>query len=72
MGAQETMKIRAYPIIQRAVEEGILYGIRRLFKYNDAPYDETRLRDSADVLEDAIMDKLSEVIDFSDEEQLDA
>ena len=35
------MKVRAYPVLRRAVEEGVAYGWRRAHKHIDAPDAET-------------------------------
>lgn len=31
------MKVRAYPVLYRAVEEGVAYGWRRAHKHTDKP-----------------------------------
>lgn len=55
-----SVKLRAYEIISRAVEEGVGYGIARAFKYSDAPD-----RDSlAEQVELAVMNALCDVLEF--------
>lgn len=63
------MKIKAYPVVTRAVEEGLAYGITRLFKYQ--PTDkmtEAELREHADTLVDHVMSAICEVVEFSDDD----
>jgi hypothetical protein len=55
--------LKPYTLIQRAVEEGINYGLNRSYKHTDTP---TRdyMEDQIDV---AVMNELCEIIDFGDE-----
>lgn len=55
-------KVNLYHIISRAVEEGIAYGYNRAHKHTDTP-DEFTLKDQ---VEQAVMNTLSDVIDFGD------
>lgn len=64
------MKFKAYDLIQRAVAEGVVYGVNRSYKHtaalrgsNETPDIET-LRDN---IEQEVMNALSEIIEFSDE-----
>jgi hypothetical protein len=57
-----TVKIKAYNIISRAVEEGIDFGYRRAHKYTNTPSEDT----IKDELEREIMNSLCEVLEFSD------
>ena len=56
------MKLKAYNIIHRAVEEGISYGMQRSQKHTDTP--------SKDHIEQeilrSVMDYINEIIDFED------
>lgn len=56
------MKLKAYSIIERAVEEGVTYGYNRAFKHTDAPKTEV-LKDS---IANAVMNEICEIMDFSD------
>lgn len=54
-----------YAIVSRAVEEGIAYGITRLWKHH--PKDtmtEDQMRERQQALIDAVMNDLSEVVKF--------
>lgn len=59
---QKTKHIRfkTYWIIQRAVEEGIAYGLQRAHKHTDNP-DNNHI---ALEIEQAVMSALDEIIDF--------
>lgn len=59
---QKTKHIRfkTYWIIQRAVEEGIAYGLQRAYKHTDNP-DNNHI---ALEIERAVMSALDEIIDF--------
>ena len=52
--------MKVYSIIDRAVEEGVAYGIRRAHKYHDNPSDDVLQEE----IERGVMHALSEVIDF--------
>ena len=52
--------LKTYSIIERAVEEGVAYGIRREYKYVDNPT-EAVLQEN---IEREVMNALSEVIDY--------
>jgi len=58
------MRMRSYPIIARAVEEGIAFGLNRAYKHAEAPGRE----EIADSLQIEIMNALCDVVDFDDEE----
>lgn len=57
------MKVRAYPLLVRAVEEGVEYGWRRAFKHTDTP--------EPDAIKDQIMtavtNAICEYFDFDDD-----
>ena len=62
------MRVRTYPLVQDRVEDGILYGIGRLFKHREKDsITEQELRDNAEVLFDAVMNELCEAIEFDPE-----
>jgi len=55
-----TLKFRAYDLIARAVEDGVVYGHNRAYKYTDKP--------SADILRQeisqAVISSLCEILEF--------
>lgn len=54
------IRFKTYWIIQRAVEEGIAYGLNRAHKHEDNPdYNHIALE-----IERAVMSALDEIIDF--------
>lgn len=55
------IRFNAHYIIERAVEEGVQYGIMRSFKHTDNPT-EDHLKSE---IENAVMSALWEVIDLS-------
>jgi hypothetical protein len=58
--------VKLWPVVSRAVEEGVAHGLRRSNKYNDeAPVDTDR---AAEHLQREIMNALCEVLNFGDEE----
>lgn len=60
------MKIRMHAIIVRAIEEGIESGWNRAHKHTETPA-VSHIREE---IYTAIMDKLDEVISFTDEAEL--
>ncbi len=56
----ETVKLKSYDIISRAVEEGIAFGLNRAYKYADNPSRE----DFEQRIRDAIMSELTDVINW--------
>ena len=59
---QKTLLIRLYPLVERAVEEGVASGWHRSFKHTDKPsYD-----DATDTITQAVMNSLCELFDFGD------
>lgn len=60
----KVMRLRAYTLVQRAVEDGISAGLRRARKHIDDP-DDVAIECA---VEDAVMQSLAEVIDFEDGE----
>lgn len=57
------VKFKAYPIIERAVEEGIAYGYRRAHKHVDNPT-ESAIKDA---IRQAVMGELCEILSFDTE-----
>lgn len=65
------MRLRAYSVVQRAVEEGVGYGIGRLWKHYDGEaMPEDYMRERAEAIMDAVMGALCEVFDFGAESEL--
>jgi hypothetical protein len=59
------MKIRAYPVLCRAIEEGVAYGWRRAHKHVDSP-------DAATIAEQivtAVINEVCQYFDFDDDAQ---
>ncbi len=57
------VKINTYTIIERAVEDGVSYGVMRAYKHTDNPSEEHLKTE----IENAVMNSLSEVLVFSEE-----
>lgn len=55
-----TLKLRVYEVVSRAVDEGISYGLNRAYKYADNPTRE----DFEERIRDAVMSALCDVVDF--------
>ncbi len=64
LGIETTIKIDGYLVIQRAVEEGVAYGVRRSHKHTDHP---TEDQISTEV-ENAVMNEICEVLQFGNSE----
>ena len=59
------MKAKEWDVFIRAVEEGVAYGITRLFKYHDSEaMTEETLRENADRLTNAVISSVCEWFDF--------
>ncbi len=56
------MTVRAYPVLCRAVEEGVAYGWRRAHKHTDTPDEET----IQDQIITAVLNEVCEWFEFSD------
>jgi len=56
------MRVRAYEVLRRAVEEGAAYGWRRAHKHTDAPGEET----IKDEIVTGILNEVCECFDFDD------
>lgn len=63
--AKVTVRLRAYDMLCRAVEEGVAYGWRRAHKHGDKPGEEA-IRGA---IEDAVTNALCEVLAFDDGEE---
>lgn len=58
-----SVRVDAYAVVARAVEEGASYGVRRAFKHTDKPEQNY----IAQEVESAIMNALCEVLKFSED-----
>ena len=56
--------VRAYPVLSRAIEEGVAYGWRRAHKHTEAPDDEA-IRDH---IVTAVLNEICEYFDFGSSE----
>lgn len=56
------MRVRAYEVLRRAIEEGVAYGWRRAHKHTDTPGEET-IRDE---IVTGILNEVCEYFDFDD------
>jgi hypothetical protein len=61
---EAAIRINGYEIVSRAVEEGVRYGWNRAHKHTDAPDEET----AVDVIHQAVINELCEVLTFTEEE----
>ena len=57
------MKIRAYPVLYRAIEEGVAFGWRRAHKYIDTPDVES----IAEQIVTAVLNEICEYFNFDDD-----
>ena len=57
------LKVRAYDVLRRAIEEGVEYGWRRAHKHTDAP-DADTIKDQVTT---GILNEVCEYFDFDDE-----
>ena len=65
MKKKQPLRLRAYTVVSRAVEEGIAHGLNRYNKYNiDAPINTDT---AASHLEREILSALCDVVNFEDE-----
>ncbi len=59
------LRVRAYDVLRRAIEEGVEYGWRRAHKHTDAPDEET----IKDQVVTGILNEVCEYFDFDGEER---
>ncbi|MBI3184698.1 MAG: hypothetical protein HYZ28_21385 [Myxococcales bacterium] len=57
------MRVRAYEVLSRAVDEGVAYGWRRAHKHTDAPGEDA----IKDQVTQAVLSEVCEYFDFADE-----
>ncbi|WP_437810779.1 hypothetical protein [Sorangium sp. So ce1078] len=58
------MKVRAYDVLRRAVEEGITYGWRWAHKHTDTPGEDAIV----DQIIQGVLNEVCEYFDFDDED----
>jgi hypothetical protein len=59
------LRVRAYDVLRRAIEEGVEHGWRRAHKHTDAPDEET----IKDQVVTGILNEVCEYFDFDGEER---
>jgi hypothetical protein len=59
------MKPKVYPVLDMAVENGVVYGVNRAYKYSDEPTRE----DLVAQITDAVLNSICEWFDLSDEDR---
>jgi predicted Zn-dependent protease with MMP-like domain len=59
------MKLRAYDVLRRAVEEGAAYGWRRAHKHTDTPGEDAIV----DQIVQGVLNEICEYFDFDDEDR---
>jgi hypothetical protein len=57
------MRVRAYEVLSRAVEEGVAYGWRRAHKHTDSPGEDAVQQEVVQ----AVLNELCEYFGFDDE-----
>ena len=62
MKPDSSIRINAYAVISRAVEEGLAAGWRRAHKYDDHPSEDAIL----EAMESAVMGAICEVVEFGE------
>jgi hypothetical protein len=67
MKRRRPLPLRTYPIVERAVEAGVLYGIRRAWKHRADPPAEDLVPILAEQIAQAVMLELSEVIQWEND-----
>ena len=59
--------VKVYPLLQDAIESGLKYWVRRVYKHDGTPKTEDELLARVDEGLNAIMVEVSELLDFGDE-----
>ena len=62
--APHVVKVRLYPLVADAVDGGVKYGIRRVFKYDGTQRDEDAMLAAADTIVEAVLNELCDLIEF--------
>ena len=66
--APPAIKVRLYPLVAEAVEGGVRYGLRRLFKHESGPFGEDAVLERADTVTQAVLNELCDLIEFDPED----
>ena len=56
---------KTYPLLEKAIEDGVTYGFRKAHKHDDAPSE----FDVRTAIENAVMFQISEAFDFVDQKK---
>lgn len=63
------MKVKFYDLLTNQIEEGLGWGIRRLYKYDDAPKTEEQVLAATDQIMHEITNAICQYIDFEGDTQ---
>ena len=58
------LRMRAYGIVEGAIEPAIRYGIHRAYKHSEKSLTDQEIESLVSEIENAIMNELSELIDW--------
>lgn len=61
------MRVRAYAVLSRAVEEGVACGLRLAYKHADDAPDEAEIMRVADVVSDEVLDAITNMFTFPED-----
>ncbi|MBI4151840.1 hypothetical protein HY496_02620 [Candidatus Woesearchaeota archaeon] len=64
----EGLKVKAYPVLCQAVEEGVAYGWNRAHKHTSEPGEEV-IREQ---IEQAVLNEVCERFDFDDDKEVES
>jgi hypothetical protein len=64
-----SVRLRAYPVIENAVESGVRYGWNRVWKHVDKPKKMPEDENVVAEITSAVMNELCELLDFGDGEE---
>jgi len=67
ISVEGSIRVRTHTLLSRAIEEGVEFGLRRAYKYTDAPDRETFLKE----IMAAVMLNIDEVFIFPELEDRD-
>jgi hypothetical protein len=59
------MKPKVYPVLEMAVEDGVVYGLNRAYKYTDDPSREEIIAQ----ITNSVMNSICEWFDLADEDR---
>ena len=58
--------VKVYPLLEDAIENGLKYGLRRMYKHDGTPKSEAQVIERTDEILNAIMVEVCELLDFGD------